>query len=117
MEARLANSLNTLRKYVVVIVYRPFAFIDDVFLEVETVARRILWLADAHQRGGNALVADIDPVDSFHELDDQLHYIPTGWSRISFPSLWAGSAVSKAPMNCWASGLAYLYSTFPTNIA
>ena len=102
-ETGLTDSLETLHKYAVVVFYRLFSFINNVLLEMEAVACWILWLADTHQWGGNVLVADIDPIDSFHELIIQCTEVPTGWlrmDRISFPSLWVGSAVSSAPMNC-----------------
>ena len=47
-ETMLGNSLEILRKYIVVVFYRPFPFIDYVLLEMEAVTSWVLGFADTH---------------------------------------------------------------------
>mgnify|MGYP006903046568 FL=1 len=42
------NSLEILRKYVVVVFYQSFPFIDNVLLEMEAVASWVLGFTDTH---------------------------------------------------------------------
>lgn len=47
-ETMFGNSLEILRKYVVVVFYQSFPFIDNVLLEMEAVASWVLGFADTH---------------------------------------------------------------------
>ena len=47
-ETMFGNSLEILRKYVVVVFYQSFPFIDNVLLEMEAAASWVLGFADTH---------------------------------------------------------------------